>query len=132
MDDPQFSVQGFPARFAAVRAFDTVLSHSITADVHPNHCYVLQGVDASVHRTISPVNSGDAWISLGSPGTKMIFGAGDYVDGGDNGCFTWSWRGSLPFYVPDVLEVGVECSLGSDLALHAWGVWLPLPLLISL
>jgi hypothetical protein len=130
--DSSLSVVGFPARFAAVRTFDTVLTHSIVADVHPNHCYVLQGVDASVHRTISPVNSGDAWISLGSPGTKLIYGADDYVDGGKNGVMFWSWRGNLPFYVPDILEVGVECLLGSDLAIHGWGIWLPLPLLISL
>jgi hypothetical protein len=132
MNNPQISGLGFPARFCARRAFDTVLSHSIVADVHPDHCYVLQGVDASVHRTISPINSGDAWISLGSPGSKMIFGADSYVDGGTNGCMVFSWRGAMPFYDPDILEVGVECLLGADLALHAWGVWQPLPLLVSL
>lgn len=133
MSEPNLSLQGFPARFAAVRtATSTVLTHTLTP-TNPNSTYVLEGVDVSCYNSISPINRADAWISLGSTGTKCYFWQ-QYVDPATilPGRLFGSWRGNLPFYDGDTLEVGVECLLGSDLAIHAYGIWMPLPLLVSL
>lgn len=132
MDSPQISGVGFPARFAAVRtATNTVLTHTITADIHPNHCYVLQGVDCSVQGTAVTL---DAWISLGSPGTKMVFWSTttDPLSIPAVAYATGMWRGYLPFYLGETLEVGLECGLPSNIAIHAWGVWMPTPLVVNL
>jgi|SRR5580704_403334 hypothetical protein len=129
MESPSLSIVGFPARFAKERsAFSTVLSHTPSSP-RPGNTYILQGVDASCSISAGKV---DAWISLGSPGNKCIFWA-ELPDPATRGLWACgSWRGNLPWYNTDTLEVGVESFLPTDLAIDAWGIWVPMSLLVDL
>jgi hypothetical protein len=129
MESPQLSVVGFPARFAKERsALSTVLTH-IPVSPPVGNCYILQGVDVSA--SFSGVVM-DGWISLGSPGNKCVFANVTYDPAVMNKWMSGSWRGNLPWYHTDILEVGVECSIAADLAINAWGVWVPMSLLVDL
>jgi hypothetical protein len=126
----QLSVPGFPARFCIARsALATVLTHTFGLGTD-GITLILEGVDAS--STLTGVQSA-AWISMGSPGNKCYFGSKVYDPATDGEAMHFSWRGALPIYGSDGgCEVGVDCTVFADLALFAWGTWIPHDLAIAL
>ena len=121
------SNNGYPAAFVAVRAaLDTVLTATITPP-GPGCTLVLCGVDASV--AVTGV-SWDAWITFNPGGGKNAFASGIIATSPDP-YEVGTWRGFFPFAQPSTIELGVECFAPADLAINAWGLWLPTPLVFT-
>jgi hypothetical protein len=124
----QLSVAGFPARFCVARtALGSVLTHTIGGT--PGLTLVVQGVDASCSALGV---AAEAWISMGSPGNKCFFMGRTWDGALDDECVWGSWRGALPIGGEDGCEFGIECAGLGDLAITAWGIWLPHSLSITL
>lgn len=126
---PQFSVPGFPARFGTAHTVsNTVLTHTFNGPADVNNVYILQGVDCSMASTCIEAVT---WIIPPSGGKTLFYSKTlDPVDPLNPAYLTSFWRGNLPIREGETCEVGIETLSFCDIALMAWGVWMPVDLFV--
>jgi hypothetical protein len=123
-----FSEVGFPAHFAwGTTGFDTVLTQTFT-QTSTTWCWVVQGIDGSSN------GSGlgfDMFMNLHGRG-KIYIAQHDVVDPLDvpfiPSAYVGTWRGAVPLGEGEALEIGIETTAPSDLAICAWGIVVPVTL----